>query len=40
MIGPGLWFDCAVAAARQVETVLAGSLLNLILQKSHNLEYP
>ena len=40
MIGPDLWFDCAVAAPRQVEMVLAGSLINLVLQKSHNLEYP
>ena len=25
---------------RQVEIVLAGSLINLVRQKSHNLEYP
>ena len=25
---------------RQVERVLAGSLINLVRQKSHNLEYP
>ena len=25
---------------RQVEMILAGSLINLVRQKSHNLEYP